>query len=127
MAESAEQIIRSIKRWCRGKCFHTEEAQQALLKRYQEGTFEQRVALKQELEDKFKVPHKPESSLEEVHAATLPLIFPFADNIPGQRAKVCGQDVNDLILADGKFDGENHEVICPKCGTKHIYSFLQGE
>lgn len=34
----------------------------------------------------------------------------------------CGQDVNDLILAAGQFDGEEHEVECPRCETTIKYT-----
>lgn len=34
----------------------------------------------------------------------------------------CGQDVNDLMLAAGKFDGEEQEVECPRCKTVIKYT-----
>lgn len=38
------------------------------------------------------------------------------------RGPGCGQDVNDLIIAAGHFDGEPHEVTCPQCKTVIKYT-----
>lgn len=119
--EEANNQIRSVKRWCRGHCLHAREEQVAYAERFDKGTFAEQVAPKRELEDKFRFPHGPEGSAQEVRAAAFPLIYPFGDNV-SRPELTCGQDVNELIIADGKFDGENHEVICSRCGAEHQYA-----
>jgi|ERR1035437_360877 phage FluMu protein Com len=116
---------RGIKFICRGHRVHTVEEEKALVERYRAcETLEQRVALKTELEDKFKMrpeQRKPASSMEEAHSNTLPLIFAYADSV-ARRKDVCGQDMGPVFLADGRFDGEPHEIKCPKCGEIHSHS-----
>jgi len=119
ISEEQEKSIRSVKRWCRGFPIHGEAELKAYVNRYETGDFQARVELKHELETKFKQACKSEESEVDVHAAIMPLIFAYNDTIG---KPVCGQDVNDLIIADARFDGEEHVTTCPRCGQKHPYS-----
>jgi hypothetical protein len=142
--ESVEKDIRAIKRWCRGPNLHTVEERWAFKKRWDAATPAEHEALLKEVIDSvkgkkhFRVRHLV---LDELHVAATKkeegesegdrevrvrnlafnMIHGHADSI---NHPVCGQDVNELIIADGKFDGEDHPVKCPKCGTIHTYSKL---
>lgn len=123
-AQANEHIIATGKRWCRGVPLHTPQQTAGWIKQY-EGckTLKERIDLKNILENKFKLAHVEVTNDNEAHARIMPLIYSYPDTVGNHRA-TCGQDTNELIIADGKFDGETHTVTCPRCGQPQIYRVL---
>ena len=124
-AEAVQHFSAVNKFTCRGHRLHTPDEEKALKGRFDAcKTVEERLALKKELEDKFKVPEsarKPATTWEEAGRTTLSLIYSYMDSV-GRRKNTCGQSLNEVFIADGKFDGEKHTVACPKCKEPHTYS-----
>jgi hypothetical protein len=118
--EEVVASIRLIKRWCRGKPVHSPEETKNLTAEYDAATtLEQKVAMKEQLEDKFKLPHQPVADANEAFNRTFPLIHAYNDTLG---KGVCGDDTNEAIIASGLFDGEDHEIPCPKCGSPILFS-----
>ena len=119
----AESHIRSVRRWCRGIPVHTSAEMKGLQEVYDSGGDAERLKLKQDLEAKYKLADKPVANAAELHSRIMDLIYAYPDSIHQHRL-VCGQDMNDLMIADGHYDGETHAVQCPKCKQPLNYRVL---
>lgn len=119
----AETHIRSVRRYCRGIPLHTSEQMKELQAIYDSGDDSSRLKLKQDLEAKFKLGEKGVANAAELHSRIMELIYAYPDTAHQHRL-VCGQDMNELMVADGKFDGETHTVQCPKCKQPLNYRVL---
>src|ERR1051326_947869 len=103
-----EKLIRSIKRWCRGPMLMNEEEQAHYRERWiaieDTRDLEAALKLKAELEMRLHSHLGEAPDFEQVWRHVAQLIYSHTDlyGLP------CGQDINDVIIADGQFDGELH-------------------
>lgn len=111
-----EVEISSIKRQCRGPlALSKEDIAVYTTKFVAASSLEELVTVKDELETKLKLSKWDVKDLEVAHSRVHSLIHYH---------KGCGQDVNDLILAQ-PLDGQFHEVACPKCGVRQHWTPAQ--
>jgi hypothetical protein len=139
--EEAEQIVRKFARVCKGPPLLSEEEQAEIRKilvaldtkgaqpmlmalartRIQELLQYIQTEYREELAQAQKavlLPKPENSTLGDVYENLLYLMRLHRADI----GLPCGQDVNELILADGVFDGSERTVTCPRCGNVISYS-----
>jgi hypothetical protein len=139
--EEAERIVRQFARVCKGPPLFSDE-EQAEIRRLlvaldEKGPQPMLMALArtriQELLQYIQTEYR-----EELARAQKAVLLPKPENntlgdvyenllylMRLHRADIglpCGQDVNELILADGVFDGSERTVTCPRCGNVISYS-----
>lgn len=135
--KEADEEVRMMNFRCRGPNLHSLEKRIAFTKRFNEAaTPEDHAKL---LEDVAASLHMKEGlrkkTISELRDAALAapaeqrqdrirdlsfkMINGHADSIDHAG---CGADIGALIVADGQYDGEDHPLTCPECGTKTTYS-----
>lgn len=129
-----EEIVRSVVRVCKGPPLWdpiTQSEFQELLARLNAQGADPKLMARarrkiqetlqtiEELYGKRIALNYPENeSFSDVYANIVQLMRLHAADV----GRPCGQDVNDLILEDGVFDGSDRTVICPRCGNTITYS-----
>lgn len=130
---TAEEIVRQFKRTCKGPPLWSPQAQdeirQHLLLLDREGPCPEAMAaaktkiaeLLEEVQQRWGkrivLMYPNNRTYAEVYANLLQLMRLHAVDV----GNYCEYDVNELILADGIFDGSERTVTCPRCGTTITY------
>jgi hypothetical protein len=129
-----ERLVRSIQRVCKGPPVWSETVQDEyrvllrdldargpepeLLAQCRRKIDEGKAAVERMTGKEFVLPYPQKKDVLEVYADLIYLMRLHQWDL----GNPCGYDINELILADGVFDGSDRTVVCPKCGTMITYS-----